>query len=393
MKACDPLSNPILASCRCDFFGLDIAAVAGITSAVVGVVGTGISLIGASSAASAQASAAAASAAQAQQIAEYNATIQEQNALVAYQLSVAQAQQTTQLAEYNIQIAALQEQTNLAIAESNRQLSMVQASVSAQNADIARQNADLSRLQADAAQKEYDQELANAAQQEQEAEAIRAQQREEARRLREESEQRIAAIRSKYGASGVTFEGSPLIVLADAARLAETSVQDAAYIAELEARKKYREAEITRFEAEFSLIDKAGFMSQAAAYEAGAFSSTVDIFGSLTAARTSELEAYNISVQSAMDQANFETQMAAAQYDTIIAGAKQSIALNEADLTRFEGAASSYNILAQSAADTAAANADMFGTAATGLSSAITSVGTISKSLKQPVPITPGFTR
>lgn len=382
------------ATVRCDFFGLDIAAVAGIASAVVGVVGTGISLIGGMQAASAQQAAANQAAQQAQVMANYNAQLQQQNAMVAYQMQVAQSQQQSQLSQFNIRASQQMQDANTAIVESNQKMSMIQSSISRQNADISRQNADLSRLQATAAQKQHDQSLQNAKQQETEAENIRSQQREEARRLREESEQRLSSIRAKYGSSGVTFEGSPLVVLADAARLAETSVQDAAYIAELEARKQFREAEMTTFKARFSLLDKAGFMTQAAAFEAGAFSSEIDAFGSRMQARAGDTEIFNLATQGAMERAGFETQVAAAQYDTIIAGTKHRIALNEAELTRFGGAASAFNIKSQAAADGATANANLLSGIGTMAGQAVGAVGTIGKALAKPkIPVTPGFSR
>ena len=101
--------------------------------------------------------------------------------------------------------------------------------------------------------------MLNAKQQEIEGEASRRQGEEEARRRREENARSLAMVRSKYAASGVTQEGSPLEVLGDAARIAETAVQDVAYTTELSSRKQYREAEIKKFEAGFSLIDEAGF--------------------------------------------------------------------------------------------------------------------------------------
>lgn len=378
MRNSDPLSNPLLASVRCDFFGLDIAAVAGIASAVVGIAATGFSLIQGQQASSQ-------AAAMAQQQANQQAMIQQQNAMVAHSMAVAQAQQQAQIASFNMQVAAQQQSANQALVAQNRQIALAQASVEAQNIEIAKRNANLARTQAQMAQNQHDVGLQNAKQLEDQGNAVRAQQREEARRLREESEQRIAAIRSKYAGSGVTFEGSPLIVLADAAQLAETSVQDSAYIAELEARKQFREGEMAKFKAGFSLLDKAGYLNQAAAFEASAFASEVDQFNAISAAEATRIESFNIAARGAQDQATFATQIAGAQYDTLIAGAKNRIALNEAELTRFGGAAQAFSIQSQARANMISGIGDLAG-------GAIGAVSSISKLKPKTVaPYSPGY--
>ena len=221
--------------------------------AIIGVVVAAVGTI-------VQVSASQQAAQNAQAMANYNAQVQQQNAMVAYQMQVAQAQQAA------------------AIAANNAALASQQAAIAAANQQVALQNAQILRDQ---------------------AENIRAQQREEASRMREDNERRLAAIRSKYAGSGVTFEGSPLVVLADAAQLAETSVQDAHYIAELESRKALRAADVEEYRG------RAEFAS--AAFEANVL------------------------------KANYETQIQAAQYDSLIAGTKHRIALNAAELTRFEG--------------------------------------------------------
>ena len=221
--------------------------------AIIGVVVAGVGMI-------VQMSAANQAAQNAQAIANYNAMIQQRNAQIVYQQQVYQAQQAA------------------AIAANNQAMVAAQVAVAAQNRDVGLQNAQILRDQ---------------------VESVRMQQREEASRLREESERRIGVMRAKYGASGVTFEGSPLVVLADAARLAETQVQDKLYIAELESRKLFRAADITEYQAETEFA----------------------------------LAKYGGAVQTA----NYQLQRDAAAYDTLIAGAKNKIALSAAELTRFEG--------------------------------------------------------
>jgi len=225
----------------------------------------------------------------AQAMANYNAQIQQQNAMVAYQMQMAQAQQAA------------------AIAANNAALASQQASIAAANQQVALQNAQILRDQ---------------------AENIRAQQREEASRMREDNERRIAAIRAKYAGSGVTFEGSPLVVLADAAQLAETSVQDAHYIAELDARKAMRAADVAEY------AGRAEFAS--AAFEANVM------------------------------KANYESQVQAAQYDSLIAGAKNRIALNAAELTRFEGGIQAQAYRAQGTSSLISGIGSMVGSAAGG---------------------------
>jgi hypothetical protein len=259
-------------------------------SAGVSLLGAGIGAIGAMAGAQQQAAAANAAAAaqeqqarQAMQIAQYNAEIQRQNAEVQYNMAVYQAQT-------NQQIAAMNQAMMLG-------------------------NAEFAKVQAYGAQQQYEQGIQNAKQQGIEAEAVRAQGREEARRKREENEIRLATIRSKYGASGVTFEGSPLVVLADAAGLGEVAVQDIAYATELQSRKDYRQAEIEKFKAGFSLIEKAGYEQEAANYR--------------VKAQISEYEA-NLY-----------------EYDQAIAGAKYRIGLNEARLIELGGQVQAYGYQAE----------------------------------------------
>jgi hypothetical protein len=313
MKICDPTINEILAPTTCEF--QIIGAVVGVVGAVVGAVG---SIAGASQQAAAANAAAAAQeqqARQAMQIAQYNATIARQNAEVQYQMAVYQAQ-------VNQQIAAMNQAMMIG-------------------------NAELAKVQAFGAQQQYEQGLQNAKQQEIEAEAVRAQGREEARRKREENEIRISQIRAKYGASGVTFEGSPLVVLADAARLGEVAVQDIAYATEIQSRKDYRQAEIEKFKAGFSLIEKAGYEQEAANYQ--------------------------VKAQIAEYEGNLY------EYDQAIAGAKYRIGLNEARLIELGGQQQAYGYQAEAQqsrmAASAARTSGFFGAA----SSLIGGIGGVAK--------------
>src|SRR5258705_11419185 len=157
MRLCAPTINSLL-PCHC-WIGAAI-------SAVVGIAGTLISAGSQAAAAQSQAqyqNQAAQAAAQAQQqqaanaqaIANYNASISRQNADVAYKLASYQAAANVNLSEVN-QEAALR-------------------------------NAQLAEMQRQGAQKAYDQQLANAKQQEMEAAATRAHTLEQASRARDEN--------------------------------------------------------------------------------------------------------------------------------------------------------------------------------------------------------------
>lgn len=415
MRNSDSFSNPLLASARCDFFGLDIATAAAVVGTVASVA-TGVIGLSSASAASAQA------AANAQAVANYNAQIQEQNADLALQMAQYQASQNAAIAEQQNALIQSQQkqaqqtaQANASLLKQQQQIasatasaaqsaattsaaqSALEAQISRSNAAMAELNATYAKQQADAAQKQYEAGLENAKQFDAYGEQIQAQQREEARRIREESDTRNAQIRAKYAGGGVTFEGSPLVVLADSARLSETMVQDAAFISELEARKQFREAEIARFEAPFSLLDKQGFLNSALGYEIQASAYETEAVGHELAGKGYELEGLFAGFRAQSDifglqievlnqqsvkqqsiyegqiqQASYETQLAAVNYDTLVAGERHKIALQEADLTRFAGAANASTIMSD-------ANATLISGIGSLASNAISGVGTIAK--------------
>jgi hypothetical protein len=305
-----------------------IPAWVGIAVSVAGAaVGAAGSLIGGMQQASAQRAAAAAQeqqAIQARQIANYNASIQRQNAEVGYKMALYQAQQNQNLAQLQQASALANQQSALA----NQQAAL---------------------LQSQGARKAYEQGLSNAKTMADYADTVRAQGREEANRKREENATRISLMRSKYGASGVTFEGSPLIELSDAARLAETQVQDVAYVTELESRKQLRAGEMETFKAQFSLIDEYGY--KVAASNAGR--------EALTFANQAKRYEYDQSLYA---------------FDSEIAGAKNRIALNEAKLTELAGGAQAYGFEAQAAQSRYAANASLIGGAFGAVSSGISGI-------------------
>jgi hypothetical protein len=249
---------------------------------VLAVVGTVVSVGGSLLSAGAQASAMNAQAAAQQQqaentraIAQYNADIQRQNVEVNYKLALYQAQNNAMLA--NVSQAAAINNMNMAL------------------------------LQAGGARQQYNQQLENEKQKQMEAAATRAQARDAADRQRQENSQKLSQIRSKYAASGVTFEGTPLEVLADAARIGESAAQDIAYVGELQSRKEYREASIERFKGEFALLEE---------------------------------KKWNVEAQNLKNQASrFSYEASLYEFDSAIAGAQKQIGYNKARLTELAGAA------------------------------------------------------
>lgn len=339
MKLFDATSNPILSPMTCYDFG--IGEIIGLGIAAIGTaVSVGTSLMGAqqqSAALSAQAAAQRQQAEQAQQIANYNADIQRQNAEVSYKLSVAQAQANASTAEFNKSAALI-----------NQRQVMLSRQTAEQNRQGQLLNQQYALEQAAGARKAYEQGLANAQTQKQYADTIRAQGQEEARRKREENDRKIATMRAKYGGSGVTFEGSPLVVLSDAATLAETTVQDIAYVSELQRQKQLRIAEVEEFNAGFSLLDEQGYKVQAFNYAA--------------AAETAQREKASLGLEAA----NYRNQGIQQQfaidltsYDTAIAGAKKDIANREAKLTELAGGAQAYGFQVQAMGTEAKASASL----------------------------------
>lgn len=137
-----------------------------------------------------------------------------------------------------------------------------------QNANIAARSAQLqASWRAQQAAAEQQNRLNNAAALADQARATEAQGRESARRMRDENDQRLAMMRNRYAAAGVTTEGSPLATMARSAGMLELAVQDEAYKTEMEARAYDRKAADERYQSGYSLFDK-----QVAEYEQAAAS-------------------------------------------------------------------------------------------------------------------------
>jgi hypothetical protein len=174
---------------------------------------------------------------------------------------------------------------NAAVAQQNAQ---IQAQMAAQQAQYqAQQQAAFAEAQAQAQQN-------NAIALEQQAEAAAARGREAARRMRMEHEAMLAMQRGKFAKAGVVNEGTPLLVLAEEAKLGELSVADALYQADLERSGKLYSAQLQRSDADMSLI--------------------------------------------AAEQARVQ-----GEYDSLAAAAGLDIANNQAELVRLQGASDAYN--------------------------------------------------
>ena len=102
-----------------------------------------------------------------------------------------------------------------------------------------------------------------------EAKRVEQEARERARRMRQENERALGLQRASYAKAGVTSEGSPLMVMADSAGLAELSVADELYKADSQRSGLYQQAALEQFKARMSQFEGSGYAWNAA--NAGAF--------------------------------------------------------------------------------------------------------------------------
>lgn len=126
------------------------------------------------------------------------------------------------------------------------------------NYSIQRQQMEMqARMQSIAADQQYQAGMQNAKTLENEGLRVEQEARERARRMREENERISGAQRARFGKAGVVMEGTPLAVMAESAGLMELAVADEMYKANLERGGFYRKAEVEKWQANYSLIDKA----------------------------------------------------------------------------------------------------------------------------------------
>lgn len=203
--------------------GAEVIAIAAIVSSVAA---TGVAAYGQMQ----QAQAAA-------QMAAYNQQVQQQAAQIQYQNSMVQNQLKQQQNQLMQQQAVAQQN---AIAK-NMQMSQRMNLLNQRNLQ-SRTDAQIMAMQNNALVAQR-----NAAAQDQEANLVEAQSRERARRQREQNDKVMAAIRAKQGKSNVTFEGSPLQVMAETAGLMELGVADAFYEAGLQSQALRTKADAGRY--------------------------------------------------------------------------------------------------------------------------------------------------
>ena len=113
------------------------------------------------------------------------------------------------------------------------------------------------RMQSIAADQQYQAGLQNASAMENQALRVEQEARERAKRMRSENERLLGDQRARFGKAGVTSQGTPLAVMAESAGLMELAVGDELYKADMERSSFYRKAEVERWQAGYSLIDKA----------------------------------------------------------------------------------------------------------------------------------------
>lgn len=209
-----------------------------------------------------------------------------------------QAAAADRMAKYNYAVAQQQ-------AQMQAQAAQYQAEISYRQAQMA----------AGAAQSQYDAQRSNAAVYDQQALRVEQEARERARRMREENERMLGAQRASYGKAGVTSAGSPLAVMAETAGLMELGVADELYKADMERSAFYRKGEVERFQAGFSLLDKAAseyemaasrFQGQAAnqGYSLAMNTARGERMAGMNTASSMRMASYGSLLQGAGDMAN-----------------------------------------------------------------------------------------
>jgi hypothetical protein len=113
------------------------------------------------------------------------------------------------------------------------------------------------QMQKVAAEQQYQAGMQNATAMQNEGLRVEQEARERAKRMRAENERLLGQQRAQFGKAGVTSAGSPLAVMAESAGLMELAVGDELYKADLERTAYFRKAEVEKWQAGYSLIDKA----------------------------------------------------------------------------------------------------------------------------------------
>lgn len=113
------------------------------------------------------------------------------------------------------------------------------------------------RMQSIAADQQYQAQMQNAQIAQNDATRVEQEARERAKRMRAENERLLGEQRARFGKAGVTSEGTPLAVMAESVGLMEMAVSDELYKADMERTAFLRKADVEKWQAGYSLIDKA----------------------------------------------------------------------------------------------------------------------------------------
>jgi hypothetical protein len=113
------------------------------------------------------------------------------------------------------------------------------------------------QMQKVAADQQYQAGMQNATAMQNEGLRVEQEARERAKRMRSENERLLGQQRAQFGKAGVTSAGSPLAVMAESAGLMELAVGDELYKADMERSAYFRKAEVEKWQAGYSLVDKA----------------------------------------------------------------------------------------------------------------------------------------
>ena len=113
------------------------------------------------------------------------------------------------------------------------------------------------RMQSIAADQQYQAQMQNAQIAQNDATRVEQEARERAKRMRAENERLLGEQRARFGKAGVTSEGTPLAVMAESAGLMEMAVSDELYKADMERTAFLRKADVEKWQAGYSLVDKA----------------------------------------------------------------------------------------------------------------------------------------
>lgn len=113
------------------------------------------------------------------------------------------------------------------------------------------------RMQSIAADQQYQAQMQNAQIAQNDATRVEQEARERAKRMRAENERLLGEQRARFGKAGVTSEGTPLAIMAESAGLMEMAVSDELYRADMERTSFLRKADVEKWQAGYSLIDKA----------------------------------------------------------------------------------------------------------------------------------------